>query len=163
MVSLNSLPEKWWLTYKFLPFFVSGCYPSRLNILPLVHLCPSLRFICDLFTYALWQRIWILSKSCRPTWILYKSITSTHCAWCSSCFVPLIFSIHSGPRLYSQVLNMAKIKAIPVRGYISCVLGCPYEGSVSPDTVARVAELLWSRGCYEISLGDTIGRGTPER
>ncbi|CAM0512139.1 unnamed protein product [Fasciola hepatica] len=53
-------------------------------------------------------------------------------------------------------------QAIPVRGYVSCALGCPYEGSVSPDEVARVAELLWNIGCYEMSLGDTVGRGTPE-
>nr|CAK6928206.1 unnamed protein product [Fasciola hepatica] len=61
-----------------------------------------------------------------------------------------------------EVLHLAKSQAIPVRGYVSCALGCPYEGSVSPDEVARVAELLWNIGCYEMSLGDTVGRGTPE-
>ncbi|KER21477.1 hypothetical protein T265_15085, partial [Opisthorchis viverrini] len=60
------------------------------------------------------------------------------------------------------VLQLAKEHDIPVRGYVSCVIGCPYEGAVAPDAVARVAEMLWSRGCYEISLGDTIGVGTPE-
>lgn len=50
---------------------------------------------------------------------------------------------------------------IQVRGYISCVLGCPYEGDVSPDAVAKIAQRLDAMGCYEISLGDTIGTGTP--
>ena len=48
-----------------------------------------------------------------------------------------------------------------VRGYVSCVLGCPYAGAVSPGEVARVARLLREMGCFEISLGDTIGVGTP--
>jgi isopropylmalate/homocitrate/citramalate synthase len=47
-----------------------------------------------------------------------------------------------------------------VRGYISCVLGCPYQGDVDPAVVAHVAERLYTMGCYEISLGDTIGVGT---
>ncbi len=50
-----------------------------------------------------------------------------------------------------------------VRGYISCVIDCPYEGAVAPDAVASVAEKLLAMGCYEISLGDTIGTGTPAR
>ena len=48
-----------------------------------------------------------------------------------------------------------------VRGYVSCVLGCPYEGEVAPSAVASVAAALTAMGCYEISLGDTIGVGTP--
>ena len=48
-----------------------------------------------------------------------------------------------------------------VRGYVSCVLGCPYEGPIAPDAVGRVAAALAAMGCYEISLGDTIGVGTP--
>jgi len=48
-----------------------------------------------------------------------------------------------------------------VRGYVSCVLGCPYEGEVNPQAVVDVVEALWDLGCYEISLGDTIGVGTP--
>ncbi len=52
---------------------------------------------------------------------------------------------------------------LPVRGYVSCVLGCPYEGDVDADAVVRVAERLIEAGCYEISLGDTIGAGTPTR
>jgi hydroxymethylglutaryl-CoA lyase len=49
-----------------------------------------------------------------------------------------------------------------VRGYVSCVVECPYDGAVEPAQAARVAESLWQMGCYEISLGDTIGQGTPE-
>src|SRR2546430_17143637 len=50
-----------------------------------------------------------------------------------------------------------------VRGYISCAAGCPYEGEVKPQAVAALAERLYEMGCYEISLGDTIGVGTPGR
>ncbi|HEX6298427.1 MAG TPA: hydroxymethylglutaryl-CoA lyase [Burkholderiales bacterium] len=52
---------------------------------------------------------------------------------------------------------------IKVRGYVSCVLGCPYEGEVAPGRVADVAGALYDMGCYEISLGDTIGVGTPRK
>jgi hydroxymethylglutaryl-CoA lyase len=52
---------------------------------------------------------------------------------------------------------------IKVRGYVSCVLGCPYEGEIAPLAVADVAHALIEMGCYEVSLGDTIGAGTPER
>jgi hydroxymethylglutaryl-CoA lyase len=50
---------------------------------------------------------------------------------------------------------------VRVRGYVSCVLGCPYEGEVAPEAVAGVAATLFDMGCYEVSLGDTIGTGTP--
>jgi hydroxymethylglutaryl-CoA lyase len=50
-----------------------------------------------------------------------------------------------------------------VRGYVSCVLGCPYEGEIKPQAVVDVANALWDLGCYEISLGDTIGVGTPDK
>ncbi|KAM5247202.1 hydroxymethylglutaryl-CoA lyase, mitochondrial isoform 3-T3 [Ctenodactylus gundi] len=56
------------------------------------------------------------------------------------------------------VLEAAQAAGVPVRGYVSCVLGCPYEGKISPT---KVAKKLYSMGCYEISLGDTIGVGTP--
>lgn len=62
---------------------------------------------------------------------------------------------------FRPVCEAAKALSIPVRGYISCVLGCPYEGDVGPDVVAAVAVALTEMGCYEISLGDTIGVGTP--
>ena len=55
----------------------------------------------------------------------------------------------------------AKKSNIKVRGYVSCVLGCPYEGEISPDRVGEVAGALFDMGCYEVSLGDTIGVGTP--
>jgi hydroxymethylglutaryl-CoA lyase len=62
---------------------------------------------------------------------------------------------------FRPVINRAKADGIQVRGYVSCVLGCPYEGEVRPQAVAEIAQLLWNLGCYEISLGDTIGVGTP--
>jgi hydroxymethylglutaryl-CoA lyase len=62
---------------------------------------------------------------------------------------------------FRPVVARARADDIRVRGYISCVLGCPYEGEVKPGAVVEVAELLWELGCYEISLGDTIGVGTP--
>jgi len=62
---------------------------------------------------------------------------------------------------FAPVMQMAKDADIRVRGYVSCVLGCPYEGGVAPEAVVRVASALFAMGCYEISLGDTIGTGTP--
>ncbi|HTP98958.1 MAG TPA: hydroxymethylglutaryl-CoA lyase [Casimicrobiaceae bacterium] len=62
---------------------------------------------------------------------------------------------------FRAVATAARSHGIRVRGYISCVLGCPYEGAVPPLAVANVAEALYQMGCYEISLGDTIGVGTP--
>src|SRR5260370_25701237 len=62
---------------------------------------------------------------------------------------------------FKPVVVRAKADGIKVRGYISCVLGCPYDGEVKPKAVVDVAKLLWDLGCYEISLGDTIGVGTP--
>ena len=62
------------------------------------------------------------------------------------------------------IFELAKARGIRVRGYISCVLGCPYEGDdVDPYRVATLAERLIELGCFEVSLGDTIGRGTPGR
>ncbi|GAA0857295.1 hydroxymethylglutaryl-CoA lyase [Aliiglaciecola litoralis] len=62
---------------------------------------------------------------------------------------------------FEPVVAQAKANNIPVRGYLSCVLGCPYEGDIAPQAVAKVAKQLLELGCYEISLGDTIGVGTP--
>jgi hydroxymethylglutaryl-CoA lyase len=64
---------------------------------------------------------------------------------------------------FAGVCEAAVTHDVPVRGYVSCVLGCPYEGEVRPAAVAAVAERLRGLGCYEISLGDTIGVGTPAR
>ncbi|MGM0831523.1 MAG: hydroxymethylglutaryl-CoA lyase [Pseudomonadota bacterium] len=62
---------------------------------------------------------------------------------------------------FEPVLARANEAGVRVRGYVSCVLGCPYEGDISPQKVAEVAKALYEMGCYEISLGDTIGVGTP--
>jgi hydroxymethylglutaryl-CoA lyase len=62
---------------------------------------------------------------------------------------------------FKPVLARAKADSIRVRGYISCVLGCPFDGEIKPQAVVDVAKTLWDLGCYEISLGDTIGVGTP--
>jgi hydroxymethylglutaryl-CoA lyase len=62
---------------------------------------------------------------------------------------------------FRPVARAASESGIKVRGYISCVLGCPYEGDVEPARVADVADALHQMGCYEVSLGDTIGVGTP--
>jgi len=59
------------------------------------------------------------------------------------------------------VMDRAKADGARVRGYISTVLGCPFDGEVKPQAVADVAKTLWELGCHEISLGDTIGVGTP--
>jgi hydroxymethylglutaryl-CoA lyase len=61
------------------------------------------------------------------------------------------------------VVDAAGQSGVKVRGYISCVLGCPYEGDIAPARVAEVAAALHEMGCYEISLGDTIGTGTPAK
>lgn len=63
---------------------------------------------------------------------------------------------------FAPILEEARHIDLPVRGYVSCVVECPYEGKVSPGAVARVADRLFSMGCYEVSLGDTIGAGTPD-
>ncbi|WP_037255544.1 hydroxymethylglutaryl-CoA lyase [Roseobacter sp. SK209-2-6] len=63
---------------------------------------------------------------------------------------------------FKPILEAAKVINLPVRGYVSCVTDCPFDGATDPGQVARVAETLYQLGCYEISLGDTIGQGTPE-
>ena len=63
----------------------------------------------------------------------------------------------------APVIAEALAAGLKVRGYLSCVLGCPYEGDISPSIVIKLAERLAKTGCYEISFGDTIGVGTPHR
>lgn len=63
---------------------------------------------------------------------------------------------------FAPVMEAARAEGIPVRGYVSCATECPYDGPVTPEQVALVAARLLDMGCYEISLGDTIGAGTPE-
>ena len=63
---------------------------------------------------------------------------------------------------FTPILEEARHVDVPVRGYVSCVVECPYDGPVAPSEVARVADMLFAMGCYEISLGDTIGAGRPD-
>ncbi|MCR9257774.1 MAG: hydroxymethylglutaryl-CoA lyase [Alphaproteobacteria bacterium] len=71
-------------------------------------------------------------------------------------------SIAESLEMFAPVIETARDKGLAVRGYVSCVLGCPYEGEIDPGAVAEVARWLRERGCYEISLGDTIGTGNPK-
>lgn len=71
-------------------------------------------------------------------------------------------SINESLERFRPLVEKAQQDGIPVRGYVSCVLGCPYEGEIDPAKVAEVSAALLEMGCYEISLGDTIGVGTPE-
>src|SRR5512134_2884789 len=70
-------------------------------------------------------------------------------------------SIAESLERFRPVVDAAIAANIRVRGYISCVAGCPYEGAIAPQKVAEVAAALYEMGCYEVSLGDTIGVGTP--
>lgn len=70
-------------------------------------------------------------------------------------------SIAESLERFRPVIERASAQGLRVRGYVSCVLGCPYEGAIDPARVADVSARLFELGCYEISLGDTIGVGTP--
>jgi hydroxymethylglutaryl-CoA lyase len=70
-------------------------------------------------------------------------------------------SIAESLERFKPVVEAAKGSNVKVRGYVSCVLGCPYEGEIKAERVAEVAGTLYEMGCYEVSLGDTIGTGTP--
>jgi hydroxymethylglutaryl-CoA lyase len=72
-------------------------------------------------------------------------------------------SIAESLERFAPVAEAALARGMRVRGYVSCVLGCPYEGDVAPSAVADVSAKLLAMGCYEVSLGDTIGTGTPGR
>lgn len=72
-------------------------------------------------------------------------------------------SIAESLKRFEPLMQAAKAHHIPVRGYLSCVADCPYDGATKPEQVASVASDLLALGCYEISLGDTIGTGTPLR
>jgi isopropylmalate/homocitrate/citramalate synthase len=72
-------------------------------------------------------------------------------------------SIAESLERFAPVMAAAKADGVKVRGYVSCVLGCPYQGEVPLADVARVARALYELGCYEVSLGDTIGVGTPAK
>ena len=72
-------------------------------------------------------------------------------------------SISESINRFELVMEMAKKEEIKVRGYVSCAMGCPYEGNINPNVVKEISEKLYDLGCYEISLGDTIGIGTQEQ
>jgi isopropylmalate/homocitrate/citramalate synthase len=70
-------------------------------------------------------------------------------------------SIKESIRRFTNVCDAARERGIPVRGYVSCAMGCPYQGTVPADDVAMAVRELMALGCYEVSIGDTIGVGTP--
>ncbi|WP_348772767.1 hydroxymethylglutaryl-CoA lyase [Pseudoalteromonas sp. MMG005] len=72
-------------------------------------------------------------------------------------------SIEQSIERFKDVVQLAQQHGIKVRGYVSCVLGCPYEGDIEPEAVLKVCKQLLALGCYEISLGDTVGVGTPNK
>jgi hydroxymethylglutaryl-CoA lyase len=72
-------------------------------------------------------------------------------------------SIAESLERFRPVADAARDAGVKLRGYVSCVVGCPYEGAIAPAAVASVARQLTDLGCYEISLGDTIGVGTPAK
>ena len=71
-------------------------------------------------------------------------------------------SIAESIERFRPVAELCRERGLLLRGYVSCVVECPYEGAIAPANASSVADLLDDLGCYEISLGDTIGRGTPE-
>ena len=70
-------------------------------------------------------------------------------------------SIAESLKRFEPILSVASSLEIKVRGYVSCVVGCPYEGAIDPQKTAEVAKTLYDMGCYEVSLGDTVGVGNP--
>lgn len=72
-------------------------------------------------------------------------------------------SIDESLEKFSDVMAAAKASNIKVRGYVSCMVDCPYEGAIDPQRVAKVSKRLLDMGCYEVSLGETIGTATPDR
>ncbi len=72
-------------------------------------------------------------------------------------------SIDESFEKFADVIAVAKQNNIQVRGYVSCIVDCPYEGAIDPQQVAKVTQRLYDMGCYEVSLGETIGTATPDR
>lgn len=68
-------------------------------------------------------------------------------------------TIEKSLAIFDDVVREANLERLPIRGYVSCVVGCPYEGYINPKVVCNVVERMLQMGCYEISLGDTIGVG----
>lgn len=88
---------------------------------------------------------------------VFTSASETFCQRNINC------SIAESLSRFEQVVDHAKTHNLPVRGYLSCVVDCPYDGATAPQQVANLAKQMLDMGCYEISLGDTIGTGTPLR
>ncbi len=86
---------------------------------------------------------------------VFTSASETFCQHNIHC------SITESLERFAPVIASARARGLRVRGYLSCVLGCPFEGAVPPEQVAAVARALWQLGIDELSLGDTIGVGTP--
>jgi hydroxymethylglutaryl-CoA lyase len=87
---------------------------------------------------------------------VFTAASETFCLKNTNC------SIEESFQRFAPILDRAKAKGMRIRGYVSTVITCPFEGVVPPAAVASVAQRLWDMGCNEISLGDTIGSGTPE-
>lgn len=95
---------------------------------------------------------------CRPDEVaVFTSASEGFCRRNINC------SIRESLDRFQPVLDAARTAGIPVRGYVSCITDCPFDGPVAPDQVARVSYALYRLGCREISLGDTIGSGMPDR
>ncbi len=86
---------------------------------------------------------------------LFTAVSNSFCEKNINC------TIEDSLQRFIPVIKLAEQHGLPVRAYLSCVLGCPYEGFIKPEKAAWVAGRLFEMGCYEISLGDTIGAGTP--
>ncbi|NOI79042.1 hydroxymethylglutaryl-CoA lyase [Vibrio tubiashii] len=70
-------------------------------------------------------------------------------------------SISQSLERFEDVIELASKHNLPVRGYLSCIIDCPYDGATNPKQVADIAQVMLDMGCYEVSLGDTVGTGTP--
>lgn len=91
------------------------------------------------------------------TWAIFTAASETFTERNINC------SIAESIERFRPVMALARANGIAVRGYVSCVVGCPYEGAIAPAKVAEVTKALFDLGVYEVSLGDTIGVGTPNR
>lgn len=85
---------------------------------------------------------------------VFTAVSETFCQRNINC------SIDESLQHFADIIDLAKIQQVQVRAYLSCCLGCPYEGKIAPNKVANLAEILFKLGCYEVCLGDTIGVGT---
>lgn len=109
--------------------------------------------------------------------VLVPNLKGLECAMAAGCTEIAVFaaasesfsqkninaSIAESLARYTEVIEKALAAKMRVRGYVSCALGCPFEGPIAPQAVSSVAKQLFDLGCFEISLGDTIGVGTPEQ